>query len=430
MSKSGLKSRWLCGLFVMLALPAAAQDIAIVGARVYRDPQAAPLDNATVLVRDGRIAAVGRQAEVRVPTGIPTIQAQGMIVTAGFWNSHVHLIQPPFHQPDAQPAAALDEALREHFTRWGFTTLFDIASLPGDVRALRSRIAAGEVQGPRLLTVDMPFFPEHGTPIYVRDLWQKWQVPSAEVATPEQARERAARQLDAGADGVKLFTGAIVGGPGAVLPLPLDIARATVAEAHARGKPAFAHPTDQRGLGIAIDSGVDVLAHTAPEDGPWNAELVARLRKANMALVPTLTLFESEPRKDGAPEAFISQFVGIAQQQVKAMSDAGGQILFGTDAGYIDIYDTRREFELMAAAGLDWRQILASLTRVPATRFGHGGDSGRIAPGMEGDLVVLGGDPAQAVTAFADVRYTVRGGRLLYRSDDRTPEGVGQTTGR
>ncbi|HEY0333514.1 MAG TPA: amidohydrolase family protein [Stenotrophomonas sp.] len=417
--------RKLRALWVLLAAgavaPAAAQDIAIVGARVYADPRAEAMEQATVLVRDGRIAEVGPTASVVVPAGTTILQARGMTVTAGFWNSHVHLIQPPFHDPQAQPAQALTDALRDRFVRWGFTTLFDTGSLPGDVVALRQRISLGDVQGPRLLTVDMPFYPEHGTPIYVRDLWRDLKVPTAEVATPAQASARAARQLQAGADGVKLFTGAIVGGPDPVLPMPLDIARATVEQAHALGKPAFSHPTDLRGLQIAVDAGVDVLAHSTPDAGVWSADLVARLRQANLALVPTLTLFESEPRRQGAKEPFVREFVATAQAQVRALSEAGGQILFGTDAGFIEIYDPRREFELMAGAGMEWRQILASLTTQPAARFGHGQDSGRVVRGMEGDLVVLGGDPASAASALSDVRFVVRGGRVLFAADRLNP---------
>lgn len=410
----------LAWLVLVPAAQVAAQDLAIVGARVYADPQSAPLEQGTVLIKAGRIIAVGPARDIAVPRGVPTIPGHGLTVTAGYWNSHVHLIEPPFHQPAAQPASALEDALRERFVRWGFTTLFDTGSLPGDAIALRKRVEAGEVQGPRLLTVDMPFYPEHGTPIYVRELWARLQVPSAEVATPEQAAARAARQLQEGADGVKVFTGAIVGAPQGVMPLPVDVTRAAVAQAHARGKPAFAHPTDRRGLQIAIDSGVDVLAHTAPQDGPWDAALVQRLRHAGLALVPTLTLFETEARRGGMPEPGIQRFVATAQDQLKAMQQAGGQILFGTDAGYIDIYDTHRELALMAGAGMDWRQILASLTVVPAQRFGHADDAGHIAPGMAGDLVVLGGDPADAVEALADVRYTVRAGRILYRAAQAT----------
>ena len=405
----------VCAISAMLfSLSVDAQDLAIVGARVYPAPEVAPIDDATVVVREGRITAVGVRDSVIVPPGLRIVDGRGMRVTAGFWNSHIHLIKPPFRAPGEQPVAMLDEALRERFTRWGFTTLFDIASLPGDARALRARIDRGEVVGPQVLTVDMPFFPERGTPIYVRELWQQTKAPSAEVATAEQARSRAAAQIEAGADGVKLFTGAIIGGPGGVLPMSTEIARATVAEAHAHGKPAFAHPTDRAGLDVAVDSGVDVLAHAAPDAGAWSPDFVARLKAEDVAFVPTLTLFDSELRREGVPEPVLEKFVGAAKQQLGAMAQGGGQVLFGTDAGYIDVYDTHLEFQLMAAAGMDWRQILASLTTAPAQRFGQAAVRGRVQEGFEGDLVVLGSNPEVSADAYADVRMTVRDGRVIY----------------
>jgi imidazolonepropionase-like amidohydrolase len=270
------------------------------------------------------------------------------------------------------------------------------------------------VVGPQLLTVDMPFFPEHGTPIYVRELWQRTKAPSAEVATVRQARMRAAAQIEAGADGVKLFTGAIVGPPQGVLPMSEEIAAATVAEAHAHGKPAFAHPTDKAGLEVALDSGVDVLAHAAPESGEWSPAFVARLKADDVALIPTLTLFDSELRRENAPESVVNRFVGTAKQQLGAMARGGGQILFGTDAGYIEVYDTHLEYQLMAAAGMDWRQILASLTTAPAQRFGQSSVRGRLAKGFAGDLVLLGTDPQHKPDAYADVRMTVRDGRVIH----------------
>lgn len=410
-----LKLSAFAGVFVAcVATPAVAQDLAVVGARVYPAPDAAPLNDGTVLIQDGRIAAVGLRGEVVVPAGVRVVDVKGATVVAGFWNSHIHLIKPPFHEPDAQPAAELSAALRDRFTRWGFTTLFDIASLPGDARALRARINKGEVTGPQLLTVDMPFFPEHGTPIYVRELWQQTHAPSAEVATAAQARERAEAQIAAGADGVKLFTGAIVGGPGNVTPMSVEIARAAVEVAHAHGKPAFAHPTNQVGLEVAVDSGVDVIVHAAPESGAWKPAFVARLKADHVALVPTLTLFSAELLREGVPEPVVRELVKNSQQQLQALSQAGGQILFGTDAGFHDTYDTHLEYQLMAEAGMDWRQVLTSLTTAPAQRFGQADQRGRLQPGYAGDLVVLGSDPQSQPQAFADVRMTVRDGRVLF----------------
>ena len=68
----------------------------------------------------------------------------------------------------------------------------------------------------------------------------------------------------------------------------------------------------------------------------------------------------------------------------------------------------------MSRAGMTFQQILASLTTNPAQRFGYSSHSGRIAKGMDADLVVLGADPAQSTTAFSKVRYTIRNGKVIY----------------
>ena len=198
--------------------------------------------------------------------------------------------------------------------------------------------------------------------------------------------------------------------------MDIDIARAVVGEARRAGKPAFAHPSNLAGLEVSLASGVDVLAHTTPFSGPWDDALVRRLRAADLALVPTLTLFEAELRREAVPDQVIARFIADATQQVKVFAAAGGTVLFGTDVGYIDHFDTRLEFELMSRAGLGWRQILASLTTAPARRFGQGERKGRIASGMEADLVLLGTDPAVDVLGFSDVQATVRSGRVIYRA--------------
>ena len=79
-------------------------------------------------------------------------------------------------------------------------------------------------------------------------------------------------------------------------------------------------------------------------------------------------------------------------------------------------YDTTEEYELMVQAGMDGRQIPASLTTAPAARFGDSKCLGRIAPGFVADLVVLNKDPVQDVRAFAAVRCTIRDGRLIYNA--------------
>ena len=79
-------------------------------------------------------------------------------------------------------------------------------------------------------------------------------------------------------------------------------------------------------------------------------------------------------------------------------------------------YDPTDEYVLMAGAGLTPMQILASLTTSPAARWKESQRRGRVAPGMDADLVVLAGDPASDVRHFAQVRCAFRAGRLIYKA--------------
>lgn len=389
----------------------ATPDLAVVGARVHPAPGVAPIPNATIIVRNGVIAEVGPAASVRAAPSARIIDGSGLTVVAGLWNSHVHIFSPTLTQ-DPDNAAAISGELEAMLTRWGFTTVFDISSLPGQAIALRQRINSGEITGPNLLTVDAPFFPINGTPIYARDLLAGQ--PSFEVGTPDLAAQRVRQQLAAGADGVKLFTGAIVGPPQGVLPMQLDVAKAAAAEAHRSGKPVFAHPSDLAGLRVAIDSDADILAHATPDDGlEWTPQLVQDLKAHNLALIPTLTLWKVELKRAGQSDAAAAAFAALAQRQLKTYADAGGDIIFGTDVGYIDVFDTTEEYRLMSGAGLSFTQILASLTTTPSARFGFA-SKGRVMQGMDADLTLLTTDPATDPTAFARVAYTIRAGEVIY----------------
>ena len=90
-------------------------------------------------------------------------------------------------------------------------------------------------------------------------------------------------------------------------------------------------------------------------------------------------------------------------------------MLFGTDLGATE-YDPSDEYTFMAASGMSFTQILASLTTVPAQRFGADKQLGRIAVGLDADLVALKDDPTKNIRALSDVRYTLRAGKIIFRS--------------
>lgn len=395
-------------------------DLAIVGAKIYPAPDASPIEDGVVLIRAGRISRVGSRSAITVPAGMRVINAHGATLLAGFWNSHVHIMTPDLLGADKAKADVLQHALEAMLTRWGFTTVFDLASSTDNTLALRDRVESGEVAGPKILTVGDPFYPKDGTPSYVRDYLKAHGAPNEEVSSPEEATARAQHQLARGTDGVKIFAGAVVGGKIGVLPMRVDIARAVVAEGHRHGKPAFAHPGSLAGVNVAIDAGVDVLAHTTAMDGGdkggWSPELIARMRAHHMAVIPTLTLFEVEGKKFGESPELLAKTIQATTSEVRDYAAAGGQILFGTDVGYTDAFDTTEEYRLMATV-LDWRQILASLTTAPAKRFGLATRKGKIEQGMDADLVLLDSDPAHDPTAFAHVRDTIRAGKVIWGTD-------------
>jgi imidazolonepropionase-like amidohydrolase len=409
-----MRFRWSYHLLVLYVLFACglarASDLALVGAKIYPSPTEPAIENGSILVHDGRIVAMGPSAAVKVPHGARVVDCKGLIVTAGFWNSHVHILTPGLLHAEKLSSQQIASQLEEMLTRWGFTTVFDIASVLDNTTLIRRRIESGEVKGPRILTVGEPFWVKGGTPIYVRGFLEANHINIPEVESTTQATERVRQQIRDGADGIKIFANSIE--QDGILTMPLDLARAIVAESHRAGKPVFAHVSNDQGIDVAVQSGVDILAHTTPADDFWSPSFVERLTAANMALTPTLTLWEVEYKGSDPDE--LKKAMGKAAQQLKAFSQAGGQILFGTDVGYIERFDTAEEYAWMSRAGMSFQQILASLTTNPAQRFGDSTHSGRIAKGMDGDLVVLRADPAQDAIAFSKVRYTIRGGEIIH----------------
>jgi len=210
-----------------------------------------------------------------------------------------------------------------------------------------------------------------------------------------------------GFDGLKLFTGSYMGAK-PVVNMDTDIVKAAVEVAHAQGKRVFAHPQNRTGVDNALAGGVDILAHTIPWEGHYTEDELMQMERQHVALIPTLmewTTVVSDP-------AVADRLVQAGVDELKSYFSAGGMILFGTDVGFQSGSDTTQEFEFMGRA-MGWKDILASLTTNPAAYF-KATMKGRLEGGMDADLVVLDADPAADAKNFAKVRYTIRGGNIIY----------------
>jgi imidazolonepropionase-like amidohydrolase len=390
-----------------------AEALALVGAKVYRSPTHAPLADGVVVIRNGRIAEVGARSEVTVPPSARVLDCTGLTLTSGFWNSHVHFVEPKWADATAAPPDRLARQLTEMLTRYGFTTVVDTGSPWAEASALRRRVASGEIDGPRILSAGEILSAAGGLTPPVLQRLGLLPGTAIEITSREQGIEQVRRHVSKGVDAVKIYAATTMQ---TAVEMPPDILAAIVSEAHQNGKLALAHPHNLRGLQNAIAGGVDVLVHTMPNAGPLTREQIAAMRGKRMSLIPTLKLWTVEAARENLSANIAERFVGVAVGQLRAYAGAGGQILFGTDVGYID-YDPTDEYVLMQRAGMTFSAILDSLTTAPAARFGLSERTGRVLAGMDADLTVLDADPAADIEAFARVRYVLRGGRIIYQSD-------------
>jgi imidazolonepropionase-like amidohydrolase len=389
-----------------LCLPALAADLAVVGAKVFPSPDIAPLSNATVLIHDGKIAAVG--PNVTVSASATKLTCSGCFVFAGFWNSHVHFTEPKWAAAATESAPVLTRELQEMLTHSGFTTVVDLASDIRSTSALRRRIDSGEVLGPRIYTAGSGLYPPNGIPYYLGDLPPQIRAALPQPSTPAEAAAIVEKNIAAGTDVLKLFTGSYVS-PGHVKPMPLDVARAAVSVAHSKHQIAFAHPSNLEGVRVALDSGVDVLAHAPDTVEGIDDGLLAELIAHHMSMIPTLKLFSGE-----------SSILRI-RAIVAKFHQLGGDLIFGTDTGFVTDYDLTEEYWQLALADLSFKDVLAMLTTTPVKRLGLK-EEGRIAPGLPADLTILSADPSsQNLAAFTQVLYTIRGGRVIFDRSHTNP---------
>jgi imidazolonepropionase-like amidohydrolase len=386
---------------------------ALRGVTLFPAPDAPPIADGIVLVQQGRIVEVAKRgtAHADIPPLAPG--CDGGVVMAGFQNSHVHLNGPAFSKAATAEAATLEDGLTSLLTRYGVTTAFDIASDRDNTLALRKRLERGELKGP----------PDDSGPAAVSlpgaaGLHQPLRPRLPGQAAPARHRGRGADHGEAEprcrAEATKLF---LVTPQGGRPPkrMAADIAASAAAETHRRGRLVFAHPTDLDGVRAALSAKVDILAHPPlGVRGPWPAELMDAVRAAGVSMAPTLKLLRYELAKEKPPPQVAEPILQDTVREFGRFAAAGGKVLFGADVDFMADSDPTEGYELLAQAGLSSMQTLASLTTTPAVRWNEGSRRGRLSPGMEADITVLQGDPAQSARHVANVKCTLRAGRVIF----------------
>lgn len=399
------------------APPAAAEgSFAIRGARVFDGTR--DLGVATVVVRDGRIAAVG--ADAAVPDGLPVVEAAGKTLLPGLIDAHVH---------------AWGDAQRD-MARFGVTTGLDmhgaVERLPGLRRqrdSLEPRQQADLWAAGHAITAPGGHGTQYGFPVPTVD-------DSTDIDRFIDAR------VGEGDDFIKLIVEDLSAyGQTQRLPTlsPAQV-RAVIAAAHRNKRLAVVHVAKQADARMAIDAGGDGLAHVFGDEVADDA-IVATMRARKAFVIPTLTVMASMSGsgegKALAADPALAPWLTAEQRgtlgrdfgrpdparlqrtlaSVRKLHAGGVEILAGSDApnpGTAQGASLHHELALLVRAGLSPAQALAAATSLPARRFGIAG-RGRIAPGMRADLLLVGGNPLADITATRAIDAVWKNGHRIER---------------
>ena len=367
---------------------------------------------ALVLVEDGVIAGV-ESASFPAPADCPV--TDGAALLPGLIDTHVHLCGESSPRALDQFAELSPDRLQDVITtaeqqqlRAGVTTVRDL----GDDRwAVVDRLRAGG-DGPTVVASGPPLTVPGGH-----------CASMGGVATGQDALRAAVRErVDRGAGVVKIMASGGVLTPDTDVfscQFTLEEMRAVVEEAHLHGLPVTAHAHGLSAVERAVECGVDGIEHCSclTRDGArLPRALSERLAESGIYVCPTVGRvpgLEPPPHVQARLAAIGSTFEDHLVHVVE-LQKAGVRFLAGTDAGIGPV--KRHGLVPMAvvdlvACGVPATDALASATGLAALAIGLRQRTGRLAAGLDADLLLVDGDPLSDVTALQRLRAVVSRGR-------------------
>lgn len=436
-------SRWLpLALLATACSPPGKGVVALSGAKLIDGAGGRPVDDALLLIRNGRIEAVARVNEIPVPRGAEVVDVAGLTIIPGLIDAHAHV----------------ERWAIPRYLAWGVTTVRDLDGDNDSALALRNDLNLGAVLGPRMFTSGAIIDGEPAT------------YPSAtEVATADEARRAVDQRAVAGADYIKIYT-----------KITTDLLRPLMDEAITLRLPVVAHLGKIDAL-TAARAGVASLEHMAgvvqaarrdpapivrahdlflpgwtAEEAGWadlDSAAVARTARAlaatHVAVVPTLVLHEMLSRLNDATllarpgmadvpaeAASVRDVAGLLRrsgwrpqdfqafrrararqaQFVREFKRAGGLIAAGSDAAnqlLVPGFSLHEEMTLLVAAGFTPIEAISAATRRGAQLL-LADSIGMLTPGRIADLVVLNSDPSADITATRDIAWVMTRGRIVW----------------
>jgi imidazolonepropionase-like amidohydrolase len=406
-----------------------AADTVLRAQRLFDVRAGRIVEDAEVLVRDGRIVAVAHGGhKVAAAADARHIDLGDRTLLPGLIDMHVHIDSDPTYsgytglQFNDRFWSALAVAQAQATLDAGFTTIRNLGADAWNDIGLRQAIDAGKVPGPRVVGAGYAFGATGGhcdSTYFPPSMNQK---NPFNADSPDEGRKRVREIRKHGAQVIKICaTGGVFSRntePGQQ-QMSLDDMKAIVDEAHMWGLKVAAHAHGTSGIKDAIRAGVDTIEHVSLVDDE-GIRLAAKHGAWFSMDIYNTDYTQAEGRKNGVLEDNLrkDREVGDLQREnFRKAHAAGVKMVYGTDAGIYPHGDNARQFATMVRYGMTPAQAIQTATINAAEALGRG-DIGAIEAGRFADLIAVDGDPTKDVAALESVDFVMKGGAVF-----RTPAG-------
>jgi imidazolonepropionase-like amidohydrolase len=371
----------------------------------------APIKDGVVVIDGDRIVSVGA-GNRGVPAGAEVLDLRPFTAIPGLIDAHTHMTYvwdgapgtTPLKQPRREPAQTVEAAAANarKTLDTGVTTVRDLGASAGTDYAMRDRIAAGAMVGPRMFVAGQGISAGRGGGPGV----------DAIPALVETRRK-------AGSDWIKVYASrGSFQNVDTTQTLFYDQLKAILDAAHARGIRVAIHSYGAAGVKDAVKAGADSIEHGIELDD----ETLALMAKQGTVWVPTIdhNRYYVDARDEyGFPAEAIPPLEEYIQKNLDATRrafKAGVRLAMGSDAVYSGFGQNTRELGWFLKAGMTPAQALAAATTIPARMLGREKELGVIAPGAYADLVGVDGDPLRDIGVVIErVRWVMKGGQVVRR---------------
>jgi len=423
-------SAGIVGVAVNAQAPAeaASTQVWIHAGRVIAVPGQAPRGATTIVVQDGRIAAL-HDGFLPAPAGARVVDLKGRTVLPGLVDSHTHLSSDRAGNESLAAAMTDSLPLNSYETQWngmktlraGFTTVRNLGDEKGKVLAYKEAIRRGWVQGPRILDAGESISTTGGhmdSRVGIADDLHPAIATENLCDGADDCRRAVRRQVGRGADVIKFATtGGVNSGTGLATRMFEDEARALIDTAHAYGRKVAVHAHGLEGVKLAVRLGADSIEH-----GTMIDEETAKLMARNGTFyVPTLSTVNGYLERLAAnpnayPPAIKAQIdwrIGITGKSLKIAYPLGVRIAYGTDAGVSKHGRNADEFELLVKFGMPAAEAIKAATVNAAALLGLEKEIGTLEVGKSADIIAVDGDPLADVRALKAMKFVMARGEVI-----------------